>query len=165
MFVRQRFKIMPDDTGDATVSDMKDVGLRLLQDQGRKGSDMCQITITEVAALGVEPGIGCIDDAAGSRLRCPRVRCAVVVGEETLDRRLGSDPSNGARGDAIGDRKRDTFHFKHGAFGDNRPMKVLVLRLPAGGRVLSDADLEQVALEGVKHRNVQEDQVPRERGT
>ncbi|MGY4626164.1 hypothetical protein ACVWY3_003920 [Bradyrhizobium sp. USDA 4486] len=91
---------------DAAVADMEDVRGGRLNDHGAQGADIALVAVIGIltlARLRVQPGIGGFQHAAGGGLHRPGFRRAVIIHQETLDRRLAGDLTHRAAGNAVGE--------------------------------------------------------------
>ncbi len=95
---------------DARIADMEDMRGGRLQDHHAEGADIALVPVVGVpaaAGLGVEPGVGGIDDAPRRGLHGPRLRGAVVVRQEALHGRFGGNPAHVAAADPVGQGEGD----------------------------------------------------------
>jgi hypothetical protein len=145
VIVGQLLERLAGDAVDAAVADMEDVRGGRLDDHGAEGADIALVAVIGILALArlrMQPGIGCVEHAAGGGLHRPGFRRAVIVHQEALDRRLAGDLAHRAAGDAVGENRRDALQAEQRLLRNQDAVKILVDGLATPVGVLADRNQE-----------------------
>ena len=111
---------------DPRIPDMKNMRGRGLNDHHAQGAHVPLVFIIWVlasAGLGMEPGVGCRDDALRRGLYRPGFRRAVVIRKKAFDGRLTRYPADIAAADTVGQGNGDAFQAERRSAARNRPVR------------------------------------------
>ena len=129
---------------DAAIADVEEMRGGRLDDHGAECADIAAVLVIGILAarLRMQPGIGGLQHALRRGAHRPGFRGAVIVGQESLDRRLRGNMRHRARADAVGQHDGNALEAEQRLVRDQDAVEILIGFLAAPIGKLSDGYLQ-----------------------